>query len=122
MSWNIELYATENGEEPVLNFLHSLTEKQRAKALWEIDLLAEHGPSLQMPYVRNIRGDRYKGLLELRIQQGNNISRIFYFISLEDSFVLLHGFIKKDQKIPKKELETALRYKNDYIRRYGENG
>ncbi|MDO4649096.1 MAG: type II toxin-antitoxin system RelE/ParE family toxin [Eubacteriales bacterium] len=122
MSWNIELYATENGEEPVMIFLNSLPSKHRAKAIWEIDLLEEHGLSLKMPYVKNIQREKYKGLLELRVQQGNDISRIFYFLSIGDKFVLLHGYVKKDQKTSKKELETALRYKEDYIRRFVNNG
>ena len=122
MNWNIELYAAENGDEPVMQFLNSLSEKLRAKAIWEIDLLEKHGLTLKMPYVRNIQGERYKGLMELRVQQGNDISRIFYFLPMGNKIILLHSFIKKDQKTPKKELETALRYKEDYIRRFGSNG
>ncbi len=122
MSWDIELYATENGEEPVMTFLYSLPGKHRAKAIWEIDLLEEHGLSLKMPYVKNIQGEKYRGLMELRVQQGNDISRIFYFLPIGNKFVLLHGFVKKDQKTPKKELETALRYKEDYVRRFVNNG
>lgn len=122
MSWSIELYATENGEEPVMQFLDSLPGKHRAKAIWELDLLEEHGLSLKMPYVKNIQGEKYKGLMELRVQQGNDISRIFYFLPIGNKFVLLHGFVKKAQKTPRKELETALRYKEDYVRRFGNNG
>ncbi|MCD7738370.1 MAG: type II toxin-antitoxin system RelE/ParE family toxin [Lachnospiraceae bacterium] len=47
---------------------------------------------------------------------------IFYSLLLGNKIVLLHGFIKKDRKTPKKELVTALRYKEDYIRRFGSNG
>lgn len=121
LNWNIEFYATKNGNEPVTQFLNSLSSKHRAKAIWEIDLLEKHGLSMKMPYVKNIQGKKYKGLMELRVQQGNNISRIFYFLPLNNTFVLLHGFIKKDWKTPRKELETALRYKEDYIRRFGIN-
>lgn len=122
MNWSIELYATENGDEPVMNFLKSLPCKHRAKAIWEIDLLEKYGLSLKMPYVKNIQGARYKGLMELRIQQGNDISRIFYFIPMGKKFILLHGFVKKDQKTPRKELEIALRYKEDYMRRLVDHG
>lgn len=121
MGWRIELYATENGKEPVTQFLNSLSAKHRAKAIWEIDLLEKHGLSMKMPYVKSIQGEKYKGLMELRVQQGNDISRIFYFLPLANKFVLLHGYIKKDRKTPKKELETALRYREDYIRRFGIN-
>ena len=87
------------------------------KAAKEIDLLQYYGPLLGMPYVKKIQGSRYKGICELRIQQGNDISRIFYFIPVGNAFVLLHGFIKKSQKTPTLELERALQYKEDYLRR-----
>ena len=118
MDWNILLYQKENGEEPVMAFLNELPPKHRAKAIRDIDLLEEHGLSLKLPYVRNIEGEKYKGIMELRVQQGSDISRIFYFLPVGNSFVLLHGFVKKTQKTPKRELETAYRYMQDYLRRF----
>lgn len=47
--WEIELYATANGEEVVGDFLDNLPRKHRAKALWEIDLLSLHGTALNNP-------------------------------------------------------------------------
>ncbi|MCI1955831.1 MAG: type II toxin-antitoxin system RelE/ParE family toxin [Oscillospiraceae bacterium] len=118
MGWNVRLYAKENGEEPVSVFIASLPSKHQAKALWEIDLLEEHGAALREPYVKAVSGERYKGMMELRIQHGSDISRIFYFFPVRDTFILLHGFVKKDMKTPRRELETALRYMDDYRRRY----
>ena len=69
-------------------------------------------------YKKSIQGEKYKGLFELRVQQGNDISRIFYCLPVGNTFVVLHGFMKKTGKTPSRELETALRYKNDYLRRY----
>ncbi len=117
VAWKLLRYKTAAGEDVIENFLLSLPTSHRAKAIWELDLLEKYGLSLRMPYVRSIKGDRYKGLMELRIQHGNNISRIFYFLCVKDTLVLLHGFVKKDQKTPAKELETALRHKEDFLRR-----
>lgn len=117
MEWSVIPYSTEEGKEPVFEFLKSLSEKHQAKAIWEIDLLEKFGVNLTEPYVKAIEGERYKGLWELRIQQGNNISRIFYFLTIGNTFVLLHGFLKKTQKTPKRELNTALTYMLDYKRR-----
>ncbi|WP_335674939.1 type II toxin-antitoxin system RelE/ParE family toxin [Selenomonas sp. oral taxon 126] len=40
-----------------------------------------------------------------------------------DTFILLHGFRKKTNKTPSKELERAMAYKEDYERRWNnENG
>ncbi|HEY5466181.1 MAG TPA: type II toxin-antitoxin system RelE/ParE family toxin [Clostridia bacterium] len=47
----------------------------------------------------------------------SNISRIFYFTYSQDTFVLLHGFTKKTNQTPDRELERAMRYKLDYERR-----
>ena len=109
-----EYYKKENGDIPVLDFLLSLEAKMRAKAFSEIELLEKHGPDLREPYVKPLRG---KGLFELRIKFASDISRIFYFTYRQKTFVLLHGFTKKTQKTPQREIERALRYKEDYERR-----
>lgn len=117
MEWSVIPYSTEEGKEPVFEFIKTLPDKHQAKAIWEIDLLEKFGINLTEPYVKSIEGDKYKGLWELRIQQGNNISRIFYFLAIENTFVLLYGFLKKTQKTPKRELDMALSYMLDYKRR-----
>ena len=58
MEWNVVYYMKENGEEPALDFIASLPAKHRAKALWEVRLLAEHGISLREPYTKSIRPRR----------------------------------------------------------------
>jgi phage-related protein len=117
MEWQVEYYKKENGNIPVLDYLLSLDSKMRAKAYSEIELLEKHGPKLKEPYVKSIKGTRYKGLFELRVKFASDISRIFYFTYRQNTFVLLHGFTKKTGKIPQKELDRALRYKEDYERR-----
>jgi phage-related protein len=54
------------------------------------------------------------GIFELRTIQGNNITRILYFFVVGKQIVLTNGFIKKTQKTPKKEIELALKYRDDY--------
>ena len=117
MGWQVEYYKKENGEIPVLKYLLSLDAKMRSKAFSEIELLERHGSDLREPYVKAIKGAKYRGLLELRVKFSSNISRIFYFTYSRKTFVLLHGFTKKSKQIPTKELERALRYKADYERR-----
>lgn len=111
--WDIELYASKDGRELMAEFLDSLPVKHRAKALWEIELLAVHGPDLTMPYVKHIDSE----LWELRIKYASDISRIFYFIHIQGKIVLLHGFLKKTQKTPPKEIEIARNRILDYKER-----
>ena len=117
MEWNVEFYKKENGDIPVLDFLLSLEPKMRAKAFSEIELLEKHGTNLREPYTKPLKGDKYKNLFELRVKFSSDISRIFYFTFKNNTFVLLNGFIKKTEKTPKRELEKAIKHKEDYERR-----
>ncbi len=54
------------------------------------------------------------GLYEIRVQNGNDIYRIFCFFDKNNLVVIGHGFQKKTQKTPHKEIEKALRIKKEY--------
>lgn len=117
MSYNVEFYQKKNGTIPVLDFLKSLQPKLQAKAFSEIKLLEECGPNLHEPYVKSIKGNKYQGLWELRVKFASDIARVFYFTIENNTFVLLHGFQKKTNATPARELERALNYRDDYLRR-----
>jgi phage-related protein len=117
LDWNVEFYQKENGDIPVEDFLLSLSPKLRAKAYSDILLLKRLGINIREPYSTAIKGERYRGLFELRVKFSSDISRIFYFLYDKDTFILLHGFLKKTDKTPERELEKALEYKLDYERR-----
>ncbi len=114
MKWTIDFYETIDGKDPVSDFLDSLPRKHKAKAFWELDLLAEKGNELKEPYVKHIEGE----LWELRIKFARDISRIFYFIPTETKIVLLHGFIKKTNRTPANEIQIAKKRCLDYQRRH----
>ena len=117
--FEIEFYKMENGKIPLQDFLYSLESKLRAKAFRDITLLRNMGNELREPYVKPIKGEKNKGLYELRIKFSSDIVRIFYFTYYNDKFVLLHGFIKKSVKTPLNEIEKARKYMEDYKRREG---
>jgi phage-related protein len=113
MAFEIKFYERENKQVPVKEFLKSLPVKHAAKASRSIDLLEKFGTNLTKPYVIAMKG-KYKGLWELRVKFASDISRIFYFMPVGDTFVLLHGFVKKTDETPPGELEIAKRYMDDY--------
>lgn len=117
MKWEIEYYMKENGEIPVYDFLQTLEPKMRAKVRSMIGLLERCGTELREPYVNSVKGEKYKGLWELRVKFASDITRVFYFTFTGGKFVLLHGIKKKTQKTPHVEIERAMRYKRDYERR-----
>ena len=116
MHWNVAYYQKENGDIPVLEFMQSLEVKLRAKTVSHIQLLEQCGPNLKEPYVKAIKGAKYKGLWELRVKFASNIARVLYFTVEHNTFIMLHGFQKKTNKTPPQELNRALKYKNDYKR------
>lgn len=117
MPREIVFYTRSDGTSPVEDFLASLQPGHLARAMRLIDLLEQFGASLQRPHVAAVRFKKYSGLWELRIQFSGNASRILYFSAHNNTFVLLHGFIKKTDALPVKELEIAKKRKEDYLKR-----
>ena len=55
-----------------------------------------------------------QGLQELRAISADGISRSFFFFSQGKQIYIVHIFQKKTQKTPKKEIEMALKIKEEY--------
>jgi phage-related protein len=61
------------------------------------------GPDLGMPHTRAMGG----GLFELRLKAAEGIARVFYCTVVDRRIVMLHQFVKKSDKTPRKELDIA---------------
>jgi len=55
------------------------------------------------------------GLYEIRIKERSDIYRVFCCFDAGRIVVLFNGFQKKSQKTPRKEIDKALRIKQDYF-------
>lgn len=75
----------------------------KARVVRDIDFLKKNGTRLTIPYAKKI--DR--NLWELRTN-GKQKVRIIYSIKGNQIYIV-HWFIKKSQKTPLKELNTAIR-------------
>ena len=62
---------------------------------------------------------KFAEIVPLSAKTGTNISRVMYFFVVGDRAVLTHGFIKKTQKTPPREIERAKKIRDDYIERFG---
>ncbi len=99
----VRFFRTETGNEPVREWIRSLSEVE--KRLIGVDIkTVQFGWPLGMPLVRNLG----LGIWEVRTKLENKISRVLFTV-FENEIILLHGFIKKTQKIPKNDLDLALR-------------
>lgn len=108
--FEIEFYRLPNGKAPIEDFLNSIDDKMRAKALHELSILEEFGNKLREPHSKAVGN----GLFELRVKFASDISRIFYFFVVDNRIILTNGFVKKSAKTPKAEIDLARKYKNDY--------
>lgn len=61
------------------------------------------GPNLGLPYTRPFG----EGLFEIRAKGEEGIGRAFFCSLIGRRIVILHGFIKKTQQTPAKELKLA---------------
>lgn len=103
--FTIYYYISPSGDNPVKNFLDSLSVKQQVKILRIFQYLKEYGLKAIIPHTRKLSGTLF---WEIRILGKDNI-RIIYFIPNKDSVLILHGFTKKDQKTPVKEIEICFK-------------
>lgn len=84
-------------------FILKLDTQTQARVLRYLELLEKYGNKLGMPYSKSL----HEGLFELRII-GNKQVRIIYCF-YKDTICLLNAFIKKTNRIPKKEINLAMK-------------
>ena len=111
--WKIDYYDVPSGRKPVEEFIENLSERPRSRVYYTLELLAELGVNLGLPRAKKVTSTP---LWELRIL-GENSLRFFYVAKVGQSFLLLHGFTKKKQKTPQKEIKIALERFKEYRKR-----
>ena len=103
MPWSVDFYVGRDGSIPVEAFLVQLPLEHRSKALAIVKLLEEMGPALPFPYSSQVKAK----IRELRTQWGKDKIRILYFADKQRRFILLHGFIKRTDRLNRIEITTA---------------
>jgi phage-related protein len=92
-------------------FYQKQRQKVKDKILWTFRII-ETQKQIPTDYFKHIEGT--DGLYEIRVQQSSDIFRIFCFFDEGKLVVLANSFQKKTQKIPKSEIEKALKIKEEY--------
>lgn len=116
--YKIIFYEDAQGNSDVLEYLETLekeaaTNKQsrikRNKIVAYMDMLEKMGTRVGEPVTKHLTGE----IWELRPLK----NRILYAYYEDDKFIVLHHFVKKTQKTPKREIEKAIRNLSDYRER-----
>jgi phage-related protein len=106
---NVVFYKTDTGNEPVREWLKALP-KEECKVIGADILTVQYAWPVGKPLVDNLG----EGIWEVRSRLDNRIARTL-FAMVNQEIVLLHGFIKKQQKSPQDELELARKRKRQYL-------
>jgi len=108
--YKIIFYEDKNGNSEVVSYIKELQKRSKKskecrilfnKIVAYLDMLEEQGTRIGEPFTKHLEED----LWELRPLK----HRFLYAYYKENTFVILHHFVKKTQKTPKRELENAKR-------------
>jgi phage-related protein len=113
----IEFYRTSDGKCPIEDFFDSLDSRQIQKVAWTLRLIKEL-EIIPKQYIKKLEGTN--DIWEIRVLAfGINI-RLLCFQEKGNLIILTHGFIKKQSKVPKAEINKAEKYKKEYLGRFHE--
>ena len=108
MDIKIVYFVSSSGSNPVKDFIDSLEKKQKIKIFHIFKLILEYGPLSIPQHIQKLKSTE---LWEIRVLGKDNI-RILFVIPIFEYILLVHGFVKKINKTPLKEIETAI---NRYV-------
>jgi phage-related protein len=100
MSWKITFF-NQKVEAETLAFPSGIL----ANFLHILELIEEFGPALGKPHTAPMGS----GLFEIRARGKEGIGRALFCAVKGKEIIILHSFVKKAQRTPKKELEKARR-------------
>lgn len=102
----VYFYRDEDGSLPLIRWLDALPRTVQLKCTERISRLAELGNELRRPEADYLRD----GIYELRASCQGVHYRLLYFFAGKAVVVLSHG-ITKEREVPKKEIDRAIRRK-----------
>ncbi|MBI2590302.1 MAG: type II toxin-antitoxin system RelE/ParE family toxin [Candidatus Blackburnbacteria bacterium] len=106
--WRVVYYVSLSGSNPVRDFLDSNI-RVKIKAQRILLNIKEYGLVSVIPHTKKLTGTP---LWEIRIL-GEESTRILYVTRGEKTILLLHAFMKRTNKTPLKEINTALKRLNE---------
>jgi phage-related protein len=101
---NQVIYYTHGKQNPIKEFIDSLNHRQQVKVLRLLQSIQLYGLDAAARHTKKLTNTP---LWELRFLGQHNL-RFIYFIPVQKTILLLHGFVKKSRKTPSKEVTLAL--------------
>ena len=120
--YEIIFYEDKKGYSDIVSYIKELNIKSKLdktsrinlnKVIAYFDLLQKMGTRVGVPVTKHLEGE----IWELRPLK----NRFLYAYYKDNKFVVLHHFVKKTQKTPRRELEIAKRKLKDFMERNENN-
>ncbi|MCH9739616.1 MAG: type II toxin-antitoxin system RelE/ParE family toxin [Epsilonproteobacteria bacterium] len=108
----VVFYKLSSGKSPIEDFLNSLSSKEAQKVTWVLSLIEEL-EQVSTKYYKHLSNT--DGIVEIRVQIAKNHFRLLGFEHNGKFIVLTNGFKKKDQKVPKSEIDLAQQRRKEYL-------
>lgn len=118
--YEIIFYEDAKGNNDVIDFIEELQRSSKSnkekriylnKVVAYLDMLEQMGTRVGEPVTKHLDGE----IWELRPLKW----RILYAYYKDNRFIILHYFVKKTKRTPKREIEKAKRNLADYLERNG---
>lgn len=103
IEYRVTFFKDSKNRSFVLDYIDSLSAKEKAKVLKYIEFLRDHKGVLDEPYSKHIKGK----IRELRVDFSSKRHRVFYFTFINQNIILLHAFLKRTAKTPLSEIKIA---------------
>lgn len=112
IEFDVEWYFNDIGNSNAFDYFLELTEEQKDKAYYLIQILADTGK------VHNKEKFNYEGDQIFALKPSPDRFLCFFFEG--SRIIITNAYKKQSQKMPLKEKRKALKAKDDYIKRYKE--
>jgi phage-related protein len=117
MRYQVKFVELENNKKPFEEFILSLSVNERAKIFETINYFLELKNN-NLPIKESLSKHLDDGIFELRTFLSDKIARTMYFYQRGAKIIITHGFIKKTQKTPRREIEKAIDLRTKYNERF----
>jgi len=108
-----EFYTRPNGKNEFKIFYNDLPKKDKEKLLGVINNVSIFGLEIakKEQWIKKLDNNLY----ELRSKYGSSIQRVIYFHVIRNKYIITHGFTKKTQKTPRKEINHGIALREEYF-------
>lgn len=114
--YKVIFYKNKKGEEPVLNYLNELKNKNGKESRIRLNKIGDYIQALEV--YGTYLSENYLKHLEGKIWELRPLDDRILFASFDgERFVLLHQFRKKTRRTPRREIEKAKREYKDFLER-----